>query len=447
MHKYKIVAICQVYNELNKGNLERFFKYVLPLVSNVVVYDDGSTDGSYEYAKSKTPFVVRKNENEFESEIEHKEILVQKAKVLNADFILWLDADEVLSTDDPFLLQKLCSQIDEKKIDALSFYEVNLWRSTSWQRIDSLYETGWFVRLWKVTEDMHYKISKKGLHQRQYPTTINIIEKTNEVKVIHYGFSSEKQLSYKYITYKSHGQRGFDLDRLINEDDLKLQKVSSKIFPKGLWHDDNKPKKYSFINALSYVEQNREKTKFIPGNILDGTKVNMTIITHPIFEEISKLKNVRIIDENLIYSINPSNTDVLFLDNIIKSIEMPCILKVLYIPKESIYNEKVNSDKKIINRANILITDSLEVISFYRDIDIHLIPQSDNDKKIFWQNLFKLITRDLEKYENNINSFKLEIIVFIYKVRQLYRTIVSRDIPIINLLKEVKHVVYTNFFR
>ena len=47
MKKYKIVAIAQIYNELQKENLERFVKHVLPLVDALVVYDDASADGSF----------------------------------------------------------------------------------------------------------------------------------------------------------------------------------------------------------------------------------------------------------------------------------------------------------------------------------------------------------------------------------------------------------------
>lgn len=55
MKTYKLVCICQIYNELCKGNLERFTTYVKPLVDDLVVYDDGKTDGSYEYMLAKNP--------------------------------------------------------------------------------------------------------------------------------------------------------------------------------------------------------------------------------------------------------------------------------------------------------------------------------------------------------------------------------------------------------
>ena len=44
---YKIVSITQVFNEIEKDNLVRFFKYLKPVVDEIVIYDDCSTDGSY----------------------------------------------------------------------------------------------------------------------------------------------------------------------------------------------------------------------------------------------------------------------------------------------------------------------------------------------------------------------------------------------------------------
>lgn len=148
MKNYSIVCICQIYNELCKGNLERFVNYVLPLVSHLVVYADGSTDGSYEYMLKNTPYVLRGTKNDFVNERSHKQLLLQEALKLKPDFILWLDADEVLTANAAEKLQELCALCDEKQKDAVNMHEVNLWRSCAWQRLDSLYDSGWFCRLW-----------------------------------------------------------------------------------------------------------------------------------------------------------------------------------------------------------------------------------------------------------------------------------------------------------
>lgn len=258
--KYKIVGICQVYNELRKGNLERFVKYIKPLVDELVVYDDGSTDGSYEYMLTQTPYVIRGIKNDFANEISHKQKLLDEALKLSPDFILWLDADEVLSAGAANYLQDLCAMCERDNIDGLAFHEINLWRSHSWRRLDSLYDVGWFVRLWRVTPDMAYENPRPGLHQRPYPSSIRRIQRTDAVKVLHYGFATKQRLAHKYLIYQAHGQRGYDmLDRLISEEHLVLEKVPPSMFPEGLWIDDEKPEPLTWEESLAYVEEYREE--------------------------------------------------------------------------------------------------------------------------------------------------------------------------------------------
>lgn len=260
MKKYRIVCICQIYNELCKENLERFVNYVKPLVDDLVVYDDGSTDGSYEFMLKQTPYVIRGTKNDFVNERSHKQILLQEALKLNPDFILWLDADEVLTAGAAEKLQELCAHCVENQFDAVIMHELNLWRSHSWQRMDSLYDKGWFIRLWRVVPGICFNDTKPGLHQRMFPSTIRTLKWTLDVQVLHYGFSSKQRLAYKYLVYKSHGQRGYDmLDRLISEETLVVAKVSQELFPEGLWVDDDEPKALSFVESLAYVEEYREE--------------------------------------------------------------------------------------------------------------------------------------------------------------------------------------------
>jgi hypothetical protein len=262
MRLFKILAIIQVYNELEKGNLQRFFRYIKNCVDEVVVYDDCSTDGSYEYAKKNTQWVLRGLKNDFTSEIKHKQILLETALSLKPDFILSLDADEVISKGGNNSLQTLCKLCIEKDLDGLEFQLINLWRSTNWKRLDSLYNEGWQLRLWRVKSNMSFDVSKLGLHQKNFPESVKKTYKQNDLKIIHYGFSDDINLAHKYLTYKKHGQRGYDmLDRLIDENQLILEEVSSSLFPVGLYHNSPKPNKRSFVEALEVIESLKCKVK------------------------------------------------------------------------------------------------------------------------------------------------------------------------------------------
>lgn len=260
MRTYKVVAIAQVYNEIENKNLYRFFEYIKPIVEHCVIYDDCSTDGSFEYAKTQTPFVIRGEKNDFENEINHRQLLLAEALKLQPDYILQMDADEVLSAGSDIILQELCQYCEDNKLDGLDIHLENLWRSSSWKRVDSLFNDGWFTRLWKVTSDLEFKNTQRGLHQRLVPESVKKTERHDRLKILHYGFASQRNLAYKYLIYKSHGQRGYImLDRLINEDVMELEQVDRNLIPLGLQVEETMPEKIPYIDALAYVNQLKDE--------------------------------------------------------------------------------------------------------------------------------------------------------------------------------------------
>jgi glycosyltransferase involved in cell wall biosynthesis len=254
---HRIIGIAQVYNELRRGNLERFVQHVRPLVDDLVVYDDASTDGSYEYLLAHTPHIIRGLSNDFGHEIQHKQLLLGRALTLHPDFILWLDVDEVMTAGAKQILPALCDRMIAENIDGLAFHEINLWRSSSWRRVDCAYDDGWFVRLWRVKPGISFDTRKTGLHVSNYPETLTSIQRSEDLQVIHYGFASDKALAHKFLNYRAHGQSGWPLHRLLNEDGLRLEKVPQVIFPTELWSDDTAPQQRSYDEALTMTDTYR----------------------------------------------------------------------------------------------------------------------------------------------------------------------------------------------
>ncbi|WP_407313714.1 glycosyltransferase [Desulfosporosinus sp. SB140] len=314
MKHYRIVCICQIYNELCKDNLQRFVSNILPVVSDLIVYDDGSTDGSYEYMLKQTPHVIRATKNDFVNERSHKQLLLQEALKLQPDFILWLDADEVLTANAAEKLQELCAQCDENGIDAVNMHEINLWRSHSWRRMDSSYDSGWFCRLWRVVPGMCFHETKPGLHQPLFPSTIRTVKWTLDVQVLHYGFSSMQRLAYKYLVYKSHGQRGYDmLDRLISEEKLVTERVPQELFPEGLWVDDEEPEQMTFAESLAYVEEYRNEV-FKPRFSIVCLVYKSVEWLKFVYEQVFKYTDMK--DKEFFFVANDANSAVLnYLEN------------------------------------------------------------------------------------------------------------------------------------
>ena len=337
MKKYKIVSITQIYNEIEKENLHRFFKYLKPVVDQIVIYDDCSTDGSYEYAKSQTTHVLRGAKNDFTDEINHRQIMLVEALKLKPDFILSIDTDEVLTRNSESLLQDLCRRCHADNLDGFDFHEINLWRSWSWRRTDSLFDEGWFCRLWKVTPDIGFKIDKKGLHQQLVPSSVKITERQEDVGVIHYGFSTKKNLTHKYLVYRSHGQRGYVmLDRLINEDSMELEVVPESLFPTGLYSKEPKPEKIPFIDALTYANQYKEEV-FRPKYSIACLIYKSVDWLEFVYQQVLKYTDMK--DVEFFFVANDANEEVLNY------------LRNNYIPHFEFNNSEIHQKEWYINNV------------------------------------------------------------------------------------------------
>jgi len=180
----KIVAFIQMFNEVTKGNLERCLINCQQWADEIVIYDDASTDNSVEVAERYTKHIIRGEVNNFFEELAHKQRLLELA------LTLWVDCDEILDRTGTLGGLRLLAEKGLKvDVDAYSFHETNFWRSETYYRTDTLFDKGWFVRLWKVVPGMSLLV-ENGLHKVLHPQNIreeNIIK--SGIRVLHYGFA------------------------------------------------------------------------------------------------------------------------------------------------------------------------------------------------------------------------------------------------------------------
>ena len=259
----KIVGFAQLRNELEKGNLENWFK-CMSVCDYIYIFDQNSTDGSKEYYKKFDNVTVIESEtNRFTEEIVCKNELLTKIleEHPNTDWILWLDGDSLLDgrllENNGELIKKLCEKGSFEKIDAYFFGHYNLWRSDVHYRVDDQYHSlhGNLVPLWRNTGNLSFP-QQSGLHHKQYPNGLQTAHRTN-YSVIHRGFATDYQIITRYDTYKANGQNGWALERLLNEDGLQTELLPPNTLPK--WFEttqDNNPIGLEKIRDIYNKKQN-----------------------------------------------------------------------------------------------------------------------------------------------------------------------------------------------
>jgi len=259
----KILAFIQMYNEASKGNLERCLSNCKQWADDIVIYDDASTDNSVEVAKKYTEHIIQGEVNNFYEELAHKQELLDFALTLHPDWIMWMDCDEILDRNGTLGgLRLLAEQGLKTDVDAYSFHETNLWRSQTYYRTDTMFDKGWFVRLWKVVPGITLDV-KDGLHLDLFPKTIDhskIVK--SDIRVIHYGFSDYKKTLEHIGAMPKDGWTKDTFQELapenwiVNETECVCHRVPNEWFPEENIPEDKwgKPKPRTIASLKAYDE-------------------------------------------------------------------------------------------------------------------------------------------------------------------------------------------------
>ncbi len=260
-YKPKIIGFAQLHNELELGNLENWFK-CMGVCDEIYIFDQASTDGSKEYYKNfPNAHVIESPINRFEEELICKQELLDKLLEENpdTDWIFWLDGDTLL---DSRLLNRVTLEDELFKLEINNIQSgflghYNLWRSDVWHRVDDQYDhfmQAGRMAFWKNTGSLKFN-TEPGLHKSQHPQGILTGARLNYY-LIHKGFATDKQLIKKYENYKSRGQTGWALDRLLDENGLKVESVPIGVTPGWAIKDQKHPSSKKKLREI-YEEEHR----------------------------------------------------------------------------------------------------------------------------------------------------------------------------------------------
>ena len=352
----KIFAFIQMYNESISGNLIRCLENCKEWASEIIIYDDKSTDNSVEIASKYTNHIILGEKNCWIRETSHKQKLLDYIHQMEEkpDWILWIDCDEIVCNSTIMNLKQFCIDNQNTDIDAFSFQQINLWRGEYYYRKDGvLYGenpggAGWFVRLWKYSPELKMK-ETEGADQRLYPISIKKTESCT-FKIIHYGFSH-------YKTCMKHiGVQGSTKQQLIDtaSGEIYVKLANSGIEWAKTYVSNGKGVPNMFLNEENLI------TEKVPLDWFPTKNIPKDIYLKPLPIKNESLKTYNEIQDN-----------ILFLGN--------CQIGVIYDYCMYYFNKKI----EYLNIVNDLEKQSPRVDYLIKNADI-IITQPFYEGKWFY---------------------------------------------------------------
>lgn len=253
----RLAAMLCLYNELEKDNLVRCLYHLNKVVDKIFIYDDGSTDASKTVYNQYDCEVIYGDGPDFKDELRHKNLLLDRCKAWNADWVLIMDGDEVVSKSGiEGGIRRLCELGEKHLVYLWSLFYWNIWRSNTWHRIDYL-GNGWFPRLFKCFPNSHFK-QGQGLHLDLSPQGVGKRHHSGiqTACILHYGYSTQEHIERRWIERtKLEVPKEWRI-KGIQEQDMELIDIPQTFFPEELWVENEpapKPIKYEKLHKEGWV--------------------------------------------------------------------------------------------------------------------------------------------------------------------------------------------------
>ena len=165
----RLLALLPVRDEMRY--LPDYFENAAPHVDGVVVLDDGSSDGSDEYAASRPEVLEvirlpRRTPHDWDDARNHR-LLIEAARRHRPDWLLGLDADERLERDFRARAEAVIERADVSDISAYSLRLREVWGSPTTIRVDGIWGKKRTARLFRSMED--HVFDDRTLHPHWAP--------------------------------------------------------------------------------------------------------------------------------------------------------------------------------------------------------------------------------------------------------------------------------------
>lgn len=245
----KLVVMSQVYNQNTvvgrdgMTNIQRFMESVSKYCDGLVIFDDGSTDGTRDVITSFSgdfELEIPSNEtNNPEYENYHRERCLAHCRRLNADWVVAVDPDEVFEKRaEKGALRSMLESVPSN-IHGVGFYMGELWRTDRYVRVDGDWAHRLEVRAFRLASRINelsnnieiYDNLSYDIHPA-YRTTLTPCGipapySKSSLKIIHYAYVDDVSILHKYNRWKS---LGVDLSSELDDSDLRITDANPRWF-------------------------------------------------------------------------------------------------------------------------------------------------------------------------------------------------------------------------
>lgn len=199
----KVTLSMVVRNEADRY-LSMMLQHVLPLIDEAVIIDDGSTDGTvqmiHEILGDKKHVIHQLDHSLFSNEHALRRLQWEKTLASNPDWILNLDADEIL---EPQAREAIQPYLSSPPGTLLGFRLFDFWSDTHY-RDDAqwtAHHRSWPF-MFRYTPDYEYTWNTNRLHTGRFPMNIGgMLQQSTQIRIKHLGWARAADREAKYQRY------------------------------------------------------------------------------------------------------------------------------------------------------------------------------------------------------------------------------------------------------